>query len=159
LTSAVNPDTLQIIRTAEKPLDLPVFASYHRNDSERVSDICRFMQEKRNFRIWTEKNLLPGDPLEKAINQAILEYTNSGYVVAFWSVAIGFFAFLLARFSGTLGSIATQRRYRLNAGGTARRKPRGCHRSRTRKQQSHPKCHPVERTKHLHVELRSRYTK
>jgi hypothetical protein len=44
-TSKLSLDT-------DRPLDFAVFASYNRNDSARVRQICQFLNQARNFDVW-----------------------------------------------------------------------------------------------------------
>ena len=81
-----DPNTLVITRTAEKPLQLQVFASYHREDGDRVKQVCNFMREKRDFDTWFDKEMLqPGEDWQDTIHDAIAEYVDRGYLIAFWS--------------------------------------------------------------------------
>ena len=81
-----DPNTLVITPTTEKTLQLPVFSSYHHEDHDRVTQVCNFMREERNFDIWLDSQMLQGgEPFQEAIHKAIAKYVDRGYVVAFWS--------------------------------------------------------------------------
>ena len=81
-----DPNTMVVTRTTEKPLQLPVFASYHRADRDRVTQVCNFMREERNFDIWLDAEMLQAsEAWHEAIHEAIAKYVDRGYLVAFWS--------------------------------------------------------------------------
>jgi hypothetical protein len=83
---SANPSTLLISVCTEKPLDLALFASYHRSDHGRVEKVCDFMRRKRNFNIWLDReSLAPGENIQEVIGSAIRSYVERGYLVAFWS--------------------------------------------------------------------------
>ncbi len=83
-----DPETLAITQTSEKPMHLPVFASYHRADRDEVIKVCNFMREERNFEIFLDmENLGAGEEWQNSIHNAVLKYVDRGYLVAFWSQA------------------------------------------------------------------------
>jgi hypothetical protein len=83
---SANPDTLELLMSTERPLDLAVFASYHHIERDRVRKICDFMKKERNFDIWFDQERLPmGDNVQEAMHSAIKSYVSRGYVVVFWS--------------------------------------------------------------------------
>jgi hypothetical protein len=83
-----DPNSLVITQTAGKPLELPVFASYHRQDRDRVTLVCNFMRNERNFDVFLDaEGLQAGDAWQEAIHGAIERCVERGYLVAFWSHA------------------------------------------------------------------------
>ena len=79
-TSELSPDS-------DKPMDLAVFADYHRADQERVRQICEFLYKERNFDVWLDiKDIRPGTLWEREIQKGIADRLNrGGYLVVFWS--------------------------------------------------------------------------
>jgi hypothetical protein len=72
---------------SDRPLDLAVFASYHRDDRARVRRICDFLRRERNFDVWLDvEDISSGGLWEKQIEAGLADrVTRGGYVVAFWS--------------------------------------------------------------------------
>jgi TIR domain len=79
--------TSELSLDTDRPLDLAVFASYNRNDSARVRQICQFLNQARNFDVWLDvKDLSSGALWEKEIEAGLADRLNrGGYVIAFWS--------------------------------------------------------------------------
>ena len=79
--------TSELSLDTDRPLDLAVFASYNRNDSARVRQICQFLNQARNFDVWLDvKDLSSGALWEKEIEAGLADWLNrGGYVIAFWS--------------------------------------------------------------------------
>jgi hypothetical protein len=79
--------TSELTLDSDRPLDLAVFASYNRNDSARVRQICQFLNQARNFDVWLDvKDLSSGALWEKEIEAGLADWLNRGsYVIAFWS--------------------------------------------------------------------------
>jgi TIR domain len=78
-SSELSPDN-------DRPLDLPVFASYHRDDRARVQSICRFLRQERNFDVWLDVEDISSAGLwKKQIEERLADRVARGYVIAFWS--------------------------------------------------------------------------
>lgn len=78
---------LQIHEHRAQPLDLAVFASYHKEDKEAVRKICTFMKTERHFDLWFDADELEvgkdwASEISTSINARI---ERKGYVVVFWS--------------------------------------------------------------------------
>ncbi len=71
------------------PLDLATFASYHKEDRDRVREISEFLRRERYFDLlWDTEDGLPGDDLVREIESGIRDrLLRGGYVVVFWSRA------------------------------------------------------------------------
>lgn len=68
------------------PLDLATFASYHRKDQSRINEMVEFLRTERNFDLWFDQDLQPGDDFAKEIELSINErLQRGGYVIVFWS--------------------------------------------------------------------------
>jgi len=79
--------TSELSSDSDKPLDLAVFASYHRDDRERVRQICKFLSKERNFDVWLDiKDISPGTLWADEIQKGLADRLNrGGYVIIFWS--------------------------------------------------------------------------
>ncbi|MEZ5293203.1 MAG: toll/interleukin-1 receptor domain-containing protein [Vicinamibacterales bacterium] len=72
-----------------RALDLATFASYHRQDRERVRAIGAFLRDERHFDLWIDvDDLAAGDDFARTIETSIHErLARGGYVIVFWSRA------------------------------------------------------------------------
>jgi hypothetical protein len=79
-TGEIAPDTA-------RPLDLAVYASYHRGDKEKVRSICKFLGEERSFDVWLDiTSIRPGTLFEDEIKEGLADRLNrGGYMMVFWS--------------------------------------------------------------------------
>ena len=79
-TAELSPDS-------DRPLDLAVFASYHRNDETRVRQMCEFLYKERNFDVWLDiKDIHSGTLFYEELQKGLADRLNrGGYVIVFWS--------------------------------------------------------------------------
>lgn len=86
---AADIDSMQVSADVGPPLDLAAFASYHRQDASRVTEIVEFLNHERHFDIWLDiKDLQLGtsvlDEIERSLQDRL---ARGGYAVVFWSEA------------------------------------------------------------------------
>jgi TIR domain len=83
---SADVDTLKVTRHTGNPLDLAVFASYHREDRSRVREVADFLNRERYFDLWLDvQNLQVGANWQEDNSRALEDRLRRGYVVAFWS--------------------------------------------------------------------------
>lgn len=84
---AADNVTLAINGDSSTALDLAAFASYQRNDRDRVHEVIDYLRKERFFDIWDDRELLRGGDLwEKEIEESLeSRLKRGGYAVFFWS--------------------------------------------------------------------------
>lgn len=81
-----DPLSDRLVRDESKPLNLPVFASYSREDRGTVSDIVDFMSRERYFDIFLDTDISAASNIVDTLRRAIHSRLDSGgYLTLFWT--------------------------------------------------------------------------
>jgi hypothetical protein len=86
---AADIDSMQLREDVGPPLDLAVFASYHREDAPRVREIVEFLNRERHSDVPLDiKDLRPGTSILHETERSIQDrLARGGYALIFWSEA------------------------------------------------------------------------
>lgn len=84
---SADPKTLEISPHSGCALDLAAFASYHRADRTRVSEIAEFMKRERYVDLWLDyQDLQAGMNWAEEIEVSLADrLKRGGYQIVFWS--------------------------------------------------------------------------
>jgi hypothetical protein len=86
---AFDTTSLELTEDTSAPLDLAAFASYHRDDAQRVGKIANYLNQNRHFDMWLDvEDLAAGSDFSQEISVSLADrLARGGYAVIFWSPA------------------------------------------------------------------------